>query len=103
MTDSPVLFEELAATNGRRIGVITLNRPRQLNALNLEMCERMLAMLRTWASDTGIAMVILQGAESAGFAPEAMSPRSCAMCAPAAISDSSMAMRSSRSSISWTG
>ncbi len=67
MTDSPVLFEELTAAQGRRIGVITLNRPRQLNALNLEMCERMLSQLRTWGSDTGIALVLLQGAGERGF------------------------------------
>ena len=67
MTDDPILFEELTAAGGRRVGVITLNRPRQLNAINLEICERMLSMLRTWASDTGIAMVMLQGAGDKGF------------------------------------
>ena len=39
--DSPVLFEEREA-GAFRIGVATLNRPRQLNALNLEMCQLML-------------------------------------------------------------
>jgi len=68
MSDTdPVTFEELACANGLRVGLITLNRPRQLNALNLAMCERMLAMLRTWASDTGLALVVLQGAGDRGF------------------------------------
>lgn len=67
MTDSPILFEEIPTAGGKRIGVMTLNRPRQLNALNLEICERMLSMLRTWASDTGIALVMLQGAGERGF------------------------------------
>ena len=67
MSDAPVLFEERDAAGGRRVGFARLNRPKQLNALNLEMCERMLAMLRTWASDTGIALVVLQGAGERGF------------------------------------
>jgi enoyl-CoA hydratase/carnithine racemase len=63
----PVVFEELACANGSRLGMVTLNRPRQLNALNLEMCERMLVTLRAWASDAGIAAVLLQGAGERGF------------------------------------
>lgn len=68
MNDAPVvLFEERPTVGGRRLGVVTLNRPRQLNAITLEMCERMLATLRTWASDEGIALVMLQGAGDRGF------------------------------------
>ena len=62
----PVLFEERAA--GRfRIGVATLNRPRQLNALNLEMCQLMLDRFRAWQADEGIVAVVLQGAGDKGF------------------------------------
>lgn len=67
MSESPVLFEERATANGKRIGIVSLNRPRQLNAINLEMCERMLETLRRWASDTGIALVVLQGNGDRGF------------------------------------
>ena len=35
----PVLFREMPGRNGRRIGVATLNRPRTLNGLILEMLE----------------------------------------------------------------
>ena len=94
MSDAdPVTFEELACANGLRVGVITLNRPRQLNALNLVMCERMLAMLRTWASDTGLALVMLQGAGDRGF---------CAGGDVAVSAASSMATPSSMSSTSST-
>lgn len=67
MTDSPMLFEERDADGGRRVGFATLSRPRQLNALNLEMCELMLARLRRWAADESIAAVVLDGAGDKGF------------------------------------
>ena len=65
--DSPVLFEEIEVGGGRRIGRATLNRPRQLNAINLAICEALLARLRTWVSDTGIVAVVLDGAGDKGF------------------------------------
>jgi enoyl-CoA hydratase/carnithine racemase len=64
--DAPVLFEEMPA--GRfRIGIATLNRPRQINALNLEMCQMLLDRLRAWRADQGIAAVLLKGAGERGF------------------------------------
>jgi enoyl-CoA hydratase/carnithine racemase len=65
--DAAVLFDERSVAGGRRIGVITLNRPRQLNALNLEMCTLMLERLREWRSDTGLVAVLLAGAGDKGF------------------------------------
>lgn len=67
MTHSPMLFEEREAAGGRRIGFATLHRPRQLNALNLEMCQLMLERLRSWASDERIAAVVLDAAGDKGF------------------------------------
>lgn len=65
--DRPVLFRTEPSTSGRRIGVATLNRPRQLNALDLEMCELMLAQFTAWAGDAAIACVLLEGAGDKGF------------------------------------
>ena len=67
MTHSPMLFEEREAAGGRRIGFATLNRPRQLNALNLEMCQLMLDRFRRWASDESIVAVVLDAAGDKGF------------------------------------
>lgn len=67
MSDSPVLFRTEAAASGHLIGVATLNRPRQLNALNLEMCELMLAKFREWAADERVVCVLLEGAGDKGF------------------------------------
>jgi enoyl-CoA hydratase/carnithine racemase len=66
VSDSPVLFETWPVAQGA-IGRITLNRPRQLNALNLEMCELMLAQLQHWRSDDQIRAVWLEGAGEKGF------------------------------------
>jgi enoyl-CoA hydratase/carnithine racemase len=63
----PVLFEEREVAGGRRIGFAKLNRPKQLNALTLEMCQLMLDRFRAWASDEGIVAVMLEGAGPKGF------------------------------------
>ncbi|HYF61032.1 MAG TPA: enoyl-CoA hydratase/isomerase family protein [Burkholderiaceae bacterium] len=55
------------ATPGRRIGIARLNRPAQLNALNLSMCQSMLDTFRAWASDESIACVVLAGNGPKGF------------------------------------
>lgn len=62
-----VLFETRAAANGRRIGIATLNSPKTLNGLSLEMARLLDAQLRHWADDDAIAMVVLQGAGEKAF------------------------------------
>ena len=62
MTDSVLTRNE----NG--VGYITLNRPDALHALNLEMCEAILASLRIWAHDPDVHLVMIDHAEgSRGF------------------------------------
>lgn len=65
--EAAVLFEVRPAGGGHAVGFARLNRPRQLNALTLEMCELLFAQLRAWASDTAIAAVVLEGAGERGF------------------------------------
>ena len=52
----------LIRTNGP-IGHITLNRPKALHALTLDMCHTMSAALSEWAKDDAIEAVILDHAE----------------------------------------
>jgi len=61
MTDD-VLFEKRG-----RLGLITLNRPKALNALNLPMIEAMDPMLAAWAEDDGVAAVAIRGAGEKAF------------------------------------
>lgn len=61
MTDD--LLTEIEGTVGR----LRLNRPRALNALNLSMCEGMLAALEAWRTDATVAAVMLDHVEGRGF------------------------------------
>ncbi|MDN3646409.1 enoyl-CoA hydratase/isomerase family protein [Pontixanthobacter aestiaquae] len=49
------------------VGHISLNRPKALHALTLDMCHAMSAALTEWANDDAIEAVILDHAEGRGF------------------------------------
>ncbi len=57
-----VLFEVRGA-----LGLITLNRPKALNALTHGMCLAMKAQLDTWAGDAAVKCVVIRGAGEKGF------------------------------------
>jgi enoyl-CoA hydratase len=62
-TDTPdILFDTKGAA-----GLITLNRPKALNSLNLDMVTAMRAQLKAWESDPAIGCVVLQGAGDRAF------------------------------------
>ena len=50
-----------------RTGVITLNRPEAINALDREMIDLISSGLETFLSDDGIAAVLIEGAGEKGF------------------------------------
>ncbi|WP_445768708.1 enoyl-CoA hydratase/isomerase family protein [Rheinheimera sp.] len=62
-----VLYQELTAQNGKKIGVATLNSEKSLNALSLPMVESLLPQLQAWQADNSISMVLLQGAGDKAF------------------------------------
>lgn len=61
MTDI-VVFQELPTACGRRLGRITLNSPRSMNALSLEMIQTIEARLDLWLVDAGIVAIWVEGA-----------------------------------------
>lgn len=61
MTDDVLLHRHGAA------GHVSLNRPKALHALTLDMCHAISAALREWAGDDGIEAVMLDHAEGRGF------------------------------------
>src|SRR5690606_107328 len=63
----PVRFETRDAGGGRRVGIAWLARPRRLNALDLDMCELLLAQLGAWAVDDAVAAVVVAGDGPKGF------------------------------------
>jgi len=60
MTDV-VLFNEVECDNGKKVGVITLNSPKSLNALSGEMISLLYPQLIAWQQQQDIAAVFLQG------------------------------------------
>jgi enoyl-CoA hydratase/carnithine racemase len=63
VTDEPhVLFEKRGAA-----GLITLNRPKALNALTHGMCLQMAAQLHAWARDDAVKCVVVRGAGDRAF------------------------------------
>ncbi|MBX9934765.1 MAG: enoyl-CoA hydratase/isomerase family protein [Methylobacterium sp.] len=57
-----ILFEVRGAA-----GLVTLNRPRALNALTLAMADAMLAQLDAWAADDAVTRVVVRGAGGRAF------------------------------------
>ena len=49
------------------VGVITLNRPKALNALDHAMCLAIDAALKAWATDDKVAAVLIRGAGDRAF------------------------------------
>ena len=63
MNDEPeVLLEKRG-----RIGLITLNKPKALNALSLAMIHGIEPQLKAWAVDDGVDAVVIQGAGEKAF------------------------------------
>lgn len=66
MSDA-VRFDELQTASDHRIGLATLDSPKTLNSLSLDMCEQLDARLRAWQDDSAIAAVLLDGAGGKAF------------------------------------
>ena len=58
---------EILSEVRERLGVITLNRPKALNALNLNMVEQLETILIQWADDPGVDAVLLRSASDRAF------------------------------------
>ena len=64
-TDSPPVLAE----RRRHLGILTLNRPKALNALSLEMIRLVTTQLLAWRDDPQVGAVLLRGANRDGKAP----------------------------------
>lgn len=64
---SPVIFETIATHCGHHIGTMTLNDPKSLNALSVDMCKLMANQLTDWATDDNIVAILLKGSGDKAF------------------------------------
>lgn len=64
MTDYHYILTE----QNNRVGIITLNRPRELNALNFQLVQELADALETFDRDENIGCIILTGAGEKAFA-----------------------------------
>ena len=74
-----VLTDVLTERRGNA-GLITLNRPKALNALSLEMVRSLTAALTAWRDDPAVALVAIRGTNKVGKpgTPEALFGGFCA-------------------------
>ncbi|KAI8767681.1 hypothetical protein BgiMline_026650 [Biomphalaria glabrata] len=59
--------EEILFQTVNNTGVITLNRPKALNALNLSMVRKMYAQMLRWEEDPSIGLVLIKGEGEKSF------------------------------------
>lgn len=62
-----VYFEELPCLDNYKVGVITLDSPKRLNALNYEMTLAMYQQLHKWLDDAKLACVFLHSSSTKAF------------------------------------
>jgi len=66
MTPDDILFNEKISKSGL-IGEVILNRPKALNALTYDMCQRFREQLKQWESNNDISAVIVKGVGDRAF------------------------------------
>ncbi|OYZ73080.1 MAG: 3-hydroxyisobutyryl-CoA hydrolase, partial [Polaromonas sp. 24-62-144] len=67
-------MSEIITERRGNAGLITLNRPKALNALSLAMVRELLATLQAWRDDPGVHRVAIRGSNKTGRpgTPEAL-------------------------------
>jgi enoyl-CoA hydratase len=58
-------YENILVETRSRVGLVTLNRPKQLNALNDRLMDELGAALRAFDADDGIGAIVITGNEKA--------------------------------------
>lgn len=65
--EASVLFNTEPTDCGHVIGVMTLNTPKSLNALSVDMCQLLSAQLEQWQADDQVVALVLKGAGDKAF------------------------------------
>jgi enoyl-CoA hydratase len=72
-------YQNILLTTDGAVGVITLNRPKALNALNAELLKELVGALEAWDRDAAVRCIVLTGSErafAAGADIKEMAPQS---------------------------
>src|SRR5690349_22493789 len=75
----PMTYQHILASTEGAIGIITLNRPKALNALNAELLTELVGVLEEWDRDDAVRCIILTGSDrafAAGADIKEMAPQS---------------------------
>jgi len=63
--NTPLILTEVRGDGPRKTGLVTLNRPKQLNALNDALMDALGAALLAFDADDGIGCIVITGSEKA--------------------------------------
>src|SRR4051812_18579454 len=63
--DYQTILSEVRGDGARRTGLITLNRPKQLNALNDMLMDELGHALKTFDADDSIGCIVVTGSDKA--------------------------------------
>src|SRR5258706_4838945 len=72
-------YQNILVTIDGPVGVVTLNRPKALNALNGELLKELVAALEAWDRDDAVRCIVLTGSDrafAAGADIKEMAPQS---------------------------
>jgi len=61
------MTEDLIVRKSGRVGHISLNRPKVIHSLNLDMCTAMRDALLQWRDDDGVEAILIDHSEGRGF------------------------------------
>lgn len=67
MSSSDTSTDEVILERKGSKGIITINRPKHLNALNLPMIKTLYPQLRKWETDSGMNLVIIKATGDKAF------------------------------------
>ncbi|SHO65150.1 enoyl-CoA hydratase [Pseudoxanthobacter soli DSM 19599] len=65
MANEPATFETLIVETRGAVGLVTLDRPKQLNALNSVLIRELVGQLRAFDADPAIGAVVITGSQKA--------------------------------------
>ena len=56
-------YKNVLVTTDGGVGIVTLNRPKALNALNSELLAELITVLEQWDSDESVRCIVLTGSD----------------------------------------